>query len=192
MDNSEDLISALQTIQVLFNTLQIRYFIGGSVASSYHGAMRSTMDVDIVADIELKHIPTILETVANEYYASDIAMRNAVQRRSAFNLIHLPTSFKVDIFVSRGRRFDESAFSRATCCQLGTTENCVHVPIASVEDILLAKLDWYRAGGEVSERQWSDVSRIVKLNRNNMDWKYLESAAQDILVSDLLDRVRST
>lgn len=85
MDNSEDLISALQTIQVLFNTLQIRYFIGGSVASSYHGAMRSTMDVDIVADIELKHIPTILETVANEYYASDIAMRNAVQRRSAFN-----------------------------------------------------------------------------------------------------------
>lgn len=68
----------------------------------------------------------------------------------------------------------------------------MHVPIASVEDILLAKLDWYRAGGEVSERQWSDVSRIVKLNRNNMDWKYLESAAQDILVSDLLDRVRST
>lgn len=98
----------------------------------------------------------------------------------------------MDIFVSRGRRFDESAFSRATSCQLGTAENYLHVPIASVEDILLAKLDWYRAGGEVSERQWSDVSRIVKLNRNNMDWKYLESAAQDILVSDLLDRVRST
>lgn len=106
MDSNDDLIKALQTIQVVFNALQIRYFIGGSVASSYHGAMRST-----------------------------------VQRRSAFNLIHLPTSFKVDIFVSRGRRFDKSAFSRADSCQLGTPENCIDVPIASVEDILLAKLD---------------------------------------------------
>jgi hypothetical protein len=191
MDSNDDLINALQTIQVVFNALQIRYFIGGSVASSYHGAMRSTMDVDIVADIELKHIPTILEAVAKEYYASDVAMRSAVQRRSAFNLIHLPTSFKVDIFVSRGRRFDESAFSRAASCQLGTPENCIDVPIASVEDILLAKLDWYRVGGEVSERQWSDVSRMMKLNRNNLDWQYLESTAEEIGVTDLLNRVRS-
>lgn len=156
MDSNDDLINALQTIQVVFNALQIRYFIGGSVASSYH-----------------------------------VAMRSAVQRRSAFNLIHLPTSFKVDIFVSRGRRFDESAFSRAASCQLGTPENCIDVPIASVEDILLAKLDWYRVGGEVSERQWSDVSRMVKLNRNNLDWQYLESTAEEIGVSDLLNRVRS-
>lgn len=153
MDNNDDLLSALQTIQATFDSLQIRYFIGGSVASSFHGAMRSTMDVDIVAELSLEHIPPILAAVANEYYASESAIQSAIQRRSSFNLIHLPTSFKVDVFVGRGRRFDESSFARSTISRLGTTDNGIDVPIASVEDILLAKLEWYRVGNEVSTLQ---------------------------------------
>jgi hypothetical protein len=74
---------------------------------------------------------------------------------------------------------------------LGTAESGVDVPIASVEDILLAKLDWYREGNEASERQWNDVMRLVKLSRDNLDWSYLESVAQEIGVADLLDRVGS-
>jgi hypothetical protein len=190
MDNNDDLLSALQTIQATFDSLQIRYFIGGSVASSFHGAMRSTMDVDIVAELSLEHIPPILAAVANEYYASESAIRSAIQRRSSFNLIHLPTSFKVDVFVGRGRRFDESSFARSTISRLGTTDNGIDVPIASVEDILLAKLEWYRVGNEVSERQWDDVTRLVKLNRDNLDWSYLESVADEIGVGDLLNRLR--
>lgn len=190
MDNNDDLLSALQTIQATFDSLQIRYFIGGSVASSFHGAMRSTMDVDIVAELSLEHIPPILAAVANEYYASESAIQSAIQRRSSFNLIHLPTSFKVDVFVGRGRRFDESSFARSTISRLGTTDNGIDVPIASVEDILLAKLEWYRVGNEVSERQWDDVTRLVKLNRDNLDWSYLESVADEIGVGDLLNRLR--
>ena len=191
MDNNDDLLSALQTIQATFDSLQIRYFIGGSVASSFHGAMRSTMDVDIVAELSLEHIPPILAAVANEYYASESAIQSAIQRRSSFNLIHLPTSFKVDVFVGRGRRFDESSFARSTISRLGTTDNGIDVPIASVEDILLAKLEWYRVGNEVSERQWDDVTRLVKLNRDNLDWSYLESVADEIGVGDLLNRLSS-
>jgi len=190
MDNNDDLLSALQTIQATFDSLQIRYFIGGSVASSFHGAMRSTMDVDIVAELSLEHIPPILAAVANEYYASESAIRSAIQRRSSFNLIHLPTSFEVDVFVGRGRRFDESSFARSTISRLGTTDNGIDVPIASVEDILFAKLEWYRVGNEVSERQWDDVTRLVKLNRDNLDWSYLESVADEIGVGDLLNRLR--
>ena len=190
MDSREDLVSALQTVRAIFDALQIQFFVGGSVASSFHGAMRSTMDVDLVADLSPEHVGPILEAVADEYYASESAMRDAIEHRSSFNLIHLPTSFKVDVFVNRGREFDKSSFARSTVIRLGTAANGVDVPIASVEDILLAKLDWYRIGNEVSERQWDDVTRLVKLSRTKLDWTYLESVAPTINVSDLLDRLR--
>jgi hypothetical protein len=109
MDNTEDLISSLQTVRKTFDSLGIRYFIGGSVASSFHGAMRSTMDVDVVAELTLEHVRPILAAVAGEYYSSESAMRDAIQRRSSFNLIHLPTSFKVG-----RRKGDGGLFTKTT------------------------------------------------------------------------------
>jgi hypothetical protein len=190
MDNDEDLIVALRIVRAMFEALQIRYFVGGSVASSFHGAMRSTMDVDIVAEVGLDHVRPILAAVADDFYASESAILSAIQCRAAFNLIHLPTSFKIDIFVSRNRDFDQAAFARSTISRLGTLESGIEVPIASVEDILLAKLEWYRAGNEASERQWNDVTRLVQLNCDKFDWTYLESIAQEIGVVDLLKRMR--
>jgi hypothetical protein len=190
MDNTEDLISSLQTVKDTFDQLGIRYFVGGSVASSFHGAMRSTMDVDVVAELAPEHVRPILAAVAGEYYSSESAMRDAIQRRASFNLIHLSTSFKVDIFVSRGRPFDEASFTRSIVCRLGTEESGIDVPIASVEDNLLAKLDWFRAGNEASERQWEDVTRLTKLNREKLDWSYLEARAHELTVIDLLERMR--
>jgi hypothetical protein len=190
MHDAEDIVAALQTVRATFNSLAIRYFIGGSVASSFHGAARSTMDVDVVADLQPKHIAPILAAVADEFYASESAIRSAVQRRSSFNLIHLPTSFKVDVFVNRGRDFDESSFARSSVSRLGSPENGIEVPVASVEDIILAKLDWYREGNEASERQWEDVTRLVKLAHKNLNWKYLESIAQGLHVDDLLGRLK--
>ncbi len=154
--------------------------------------MRSTMDVDLVADLTLDHVGPVLVAVTDEYYASDRAMRDAIQRQSSFNLIHLPTSFKLDIFISRGRSFDKLCFNRSTVTRLGTADSGIDVPIASVEDILLSKLDWYRAGNEVSERQWNDVTQLVKLNREHLDWSYPQSVAHEILVMDLLERLRKS
>ncbi len=192
MNSDEDLVNALQNVKVTFDSLGIRYFVGGSVASSFHGAMRSTMDVDIVADLGLSHVNPILASVANEFYASGPAMRDAIERRSSFNLIHLPTSFKVDVFVSRRRAFDVSCFDRSSVNRIGTAENGIDMPLASVEDILLAKLEWYREGNEVSQRQWDDVTRLMKLHRTNMDWSYLESTSDELQVRNLLDRLRNS
>ncbi len=58
MDHDEDFILALQTVRATFEALRIRYFAGGNVASSFHGAMRSTMDVDIVAEVGLGTCPS--------------------------------------------------------------------------------------------------------------------------------------
>lgn len=190
MNSDDDLINALKTIKATFDSLGIEYYIGGSVASSFHGAMRSTNDVDIVAELNRVHLNLIMAGVKDEYYASESAMHDAIERRSSFNLIHLPTSFKVDVFVSRDRPFERSSLKRSSLVRLGTPDHGIDVPLASVEDTLLAKLEWYRTGNEVSERQWDDVSRLLKINHAAVDWDYLNSTADDLQVGDLLERLR--
>lgn len=60
--------------------------------------------------------------------------------------------------------------------------------VASAEDSVLAKLDWYRRGGEVSEQQWRDVVGILQVQSETLDRDYLRSMAASLRVSDLLER----
>ena len=179
---------ALRPVANAFQRLGIRYYVGGSVASSFHGAMRSTMDVDIVADIVEKDVAPLLNELKDAFYASDVAIHEAVRRRSCFNLIHLATSFKVDVFIHRGREFDESVFARTVMGQIGSSDIFV-VPIASAEDAIISKLEWYRQGGEVSERQWSDITAVFKILGSEADVTYLRTSADQVGVADLLQRL---
>lgn len=188
MSDSDDLIDALAPVVAALQKLGIRHFVGGSIASSFHGATRSTMDVDLIAELREEQILPFVNSFGDEFYLSDTAMRDAVKRRSCFNLIHLPSSFKVDIFVSRGRPFDEGAMSRARLETLGESKS-VQVPIASAEDIVISKLEWFRLTNETSERQWEDVSRLLRLLGDDADIPYLRRVSTSVNVGDLLERV---
>lgn len=87
-----------------------------------------------------------------DFYVSQTAVENAVRNKSCFNLIHLPTAFKVDVFVSRGHPFDNDSMRRATQEKIGTTRT-LEVPMATAEDSIVSKLEWYRLTEETSERQ---------------------------------------
>ena len=189
MSELDDLVAALSPVVAAFRDLQIRHYVGGSVASSFHGAARSTMDVDIVCDMTTDQIPQFVSRFNADFYVSESAIRDAVRRKSCFNLIHLPTSFKVDVFVSRGRPFDQESMSRATHEQLGDSSRSVEVPIATAEDSIISKLEWYRKTNETSERQWDDVSRLIALLGDSADTAYLNSAAESVGVSDLLKQL---
>ncbi len=65
----------------------------------------------------------------------------------------------------------------------------IEVPIATVEDIIISKLEWYRMTDETSERQWDDVNRLIRLVGRTLDRGYLEDSAKMVGVSDLLDRL---
>ena len=187
MSDSDDLIDALAPVVAALQKLGIRHFVGGSIASSFHGATR-TKDVDLIAELREEQILPFVNNFGDEFYLSDTAMRDAVKRRSCFNLIHLPSSFKVDIFVSRGRPFDEGAMSRARLETLGESKS-VQVPIASAEDIVISKLEWFRLTNETSERQWEDVSRLLRLLGDDADIPYLRRVSTSVNVDDLLERV---
>jgi hypothetical protein len=166
--------------------LAIPYVIGGSMASATHGRIRSTMDVDIVAQIEARHVDPLVALLGADFYADGEMMRQAIARQSSFNLIHLATMFKVDIFVAGKRPFDQQQIARRQPHTLLPPDQFAYV--ASPEDVILAKLDWYRLGGEQSERQWRDVQGILDVQGEGVDHAYLRQWATSLGVADLLAR----
>lgn len=165
----------------------ISYAVGGSLASSLHGVMRSTLDVDIVADMRLEHIPPLVAALSKEFYADDEMMRDAIEHHSSFNLIHYETAFKVDIFIRKLRDFDTMQLERRRVSVIATDPDR-SVYVASPEDTILAKLEWYRMGGEVSDRQWRDILGVLKTRANELDLDYLRKWAGELNVTDLLER----
>ncbi len=165
----------------------IPYAVGGSLASSLHGVMRSTLDVDIVADMKLEHVRPLVAALAQEFYGDDDMMREAIERHSSFNLIHYETAFKVDIFIRKRRAFDQMQLKRRRMAVIATDpERSIYV--VSPEDTILAKLEWYRMGGEVSDHQWRDILGILKVRGEELDLDYLRQWASALHVSDVLER----
>jgi hypothetical protein len=190
LTHPDDLIDALEPVIQVFCELGIQHFIGGSIASSFHGATRSTMDVDVICDMTEAQAVLLISRFSKDFYISPTAVETAVRGKSCFNLIHLPTSFKVDVFVSRRRPFDIDSMRRATLETLGTTKT-LKVPIATAEDSIISKLEWYRLTNETSERQWDDVTRLVRLLGEHADIPYLRHAADTVEVRNLLERLLS-
>jgi hypothetical protein len=88
MDLAEP-VQITQQIAKDFDRLNIRYFVGGSLASSLHGVPRATQDVDIVADIKNEHIPQLVKAFGTEFYIDADMIREAIQQQTSFNIIHL-------------------------------------------------------------------------------------------------------
>jgi hypothetical protein len=183
---SELYLAALPVTSCL-NDLRVRYYVTGSLASSTHGVARASLDVDVVADLDLEHVDPFIRCLGGAYYVPIEHLRRAVAERRSFNLVHLATMFKIDIFVSPRRAFDRQAAMRARVEVLGNGDDAPQLPVATAEDIVLAKLDWFRRGGETSERQWTDVIGILRVS-GNLDRAYLQRWAIALGVADLLDR----
>jgi hypothetical protein len=171
----------------VFEKLGIPYLIGGSLASTLYGMVRTTQDSDIVAEMRLEHLQPFVAALQDEFHLDDEMIAESIQRNSSFNIIHRETMFKVDVFIPRPRPFLQSQLARAQR-QTFAFETQVSAKFASPEDTILSKLEWYRMGGEVSERQWRDVLGVLKTRAGELDLAYLRKWAKELKVTDLLER----
>lgn len=179
--------SATLFVTSLLDDLEVPYVIGDSVASTAHGLIRTTMDVDVVADLKPQHVSAFISALSGQFYVDEPTVRRAIARRGSFNLIHLETMVKVDLFLAGDRAFDRQQLARRIAERVAPDSNET-LWILTAEDVILAKLDWFRAGGEASERQWRDVLGVVKTQGGELDTAYLRRWAKELSVSDLLER----
>jgi hypothetical protein len=185
-----EIIPILRRFVDVLESSGIRYVIGGSIASSSYADPRFTYDADILVDLRLEQVNRLAEELGEDFYADPNMMRDAIQRRSSFNIIHYPTMLKIDVFIPKARNFDQGQFGNRQLRAILQDESALFY-VASPEDIILAKLEWYRMGNEVSERQWKDLMGVLKPRVDLLDVNYMRQAASELDVSDLLERALS-
>jgi hypothetical protein len=182
-----DGFAATLIVTRLLDALDVPYVIGGSVASTVHGLIRTTVDVDLVADLRPDNVTRFVAALSDQFYVDEPTVREAIARRSSFNLIHLQSMAKFDVFLPGNRAFDRQQLARRIAQPVGT-DSAQTLWILTAEDVILAKLDWFRQGGEVSERQWRDVLGLVQLQGERLDLPYLQQWAVALNVADLLEK----
>lgn len=174
-------------VTAVLEQLGVRYFITGSLASTFHGMIRTTQDSDLVVDFSSEHIDQFVTTLEVDYYIDREMIASAIQNHSSFNIIHRDSFFKVDVFIPKKGLFEAEQYNRAQK-QVLSMEPKIEAYIASAEDTILAKLQWYRKGGEVSESQWRDVKGVLEVQGDRLDMKYLSQMADELAVRDLLNK----
>ena len=154
-------IDVVLAVVAVLERLEVRYAVGGSFASSLHGVFRASVDVDIVAELADQHVPPLVRELSDAFYLDETAIRRAIDSRRSFNLIHLATMFKVDVFLPKGRAFDDAELSRCSPQVIATNPT-------------------------LSE-QWRDVQGVLQVQAGRLDTEYMAHMAGSLRVDDLLD-----
>jgi len=183
-----DIVIAIEPVVNAFEELGISYYIGGSVASSACGVPRATLDVDIVADLKSRHVHPFVVMLESEYFIDEEMILRALRPKASFNLVHLKTMLKVDIFIVRDDAFHQEALRRKRKETLAEEQEPKEFYFASPEDIILSKLEWFYKGGNVSERQWNDVIGVFKVQQKLLNMEYLKKWAAELGLTALLNK----
>lgn len=186
--NKSEISFALEPLVELFKELNISYYICGSIASSSYGTSRATQDIDLVSDISEQLVNVLVDNLKSYYFIDGDMIKEAIKTESSFNLIHLKTMMKLDIFILRNDLFHKNTIQRKIEDTIDNDEKSIKIYLSSPEDVILSKLDWYVKGNEVSERQWLDIIGVIKVQKENLDIPYLKKWSLELKVNKLLNR----
>ena len=159
---------ALRRIVGALSSAGIPFMLTGSFAAAYHGAPRATLDIDLVIDATEPQLRTLVATLtqAGQYISLDAALE-ARRVEGLFNVIDPLSGWKVDLIIRKDRAFSREEFAR----RLPVTFDEIQLSIASIEDVILSKLEWARLGG--SARQLEDVAALLRISEGDLDLRYL-------------------
>ena len=150
-------------------------------------SVRATVDADFIADIKPAQIHDLILVLKDEFYMDPDMILDSIIHQSTFNLIHMDTMFKIDVFILKDRPFEINEMHRRILQIIGD-EPSHKAYFVTAEGSILAKLDWFKAGGELSERQWKDVQCILRLQKDRLGLVYLKKLSAEMGLADLFSR----
>jgi hypothetical protein len=181
-----DALLVLQTVAQALEDLGIPYLIGGSLASSIYGTPRLTQDVDFVADLREEQVEPLVAALQTEFYIDDLAVRRAIRIQRSFNVIHLATMYKADVFVLKAEPYAQEQMRRRREELLKFAGGEAPIWFCTAEDVVLQKLRWFRKGGGLSAQQWNDLLSVLKVQAERLDYAYLRHWAAELGLDELL------
>lgn len=181
--NEHDLVRMIVRI---FDKLSIPYFVTGGMAAIAYGEPRYTSDVDVVADIPLELAAAfVAEFPFPEFYVEEHSVRNAINQRHQFNILHPSTSLKVDVIIPQRNEYDRLRMSRAAPLEL---EPDLSGQFASPEDVILKKLTYFQEGG--IDKHLRDIASMLLIRADLIDRNYITEWAEKLGVSVEWELVR--
>jgi hypothetical protein len=183
-----DIARATLEAAAAFSRAGLRHALGGGLASSIYGEVRTTLDADFALALPVLKVPVLLRVAEPQFYVDEAEMRAAALHTSMFVMTHRQDLVKVDAHVVRDVGHARAEFDRARWIQIGDDRG-QDVLVASAEDVVLQKLVWYVRGGELSDRQLRDVRGILKARWQNLDRGYLRTWAAEQGTLEILERL---
>lgn len=169
------MLDFLLKIITFFEHYKIDYMLSGSVALSVYTLPRATRDFDLIVHLEEKDIDSIMAFFQSGYYVEKEAIRDAVKRKSIFNIIDYQSGFKADFVILKNEPYRRTEFSR----RIKTDFYGAPIYIVSPEDLLLSKLIWIQE--LQSNLQKEDIKNLAALE--SLDWNYIRHWVKELQIN---------
>ncbi len=162
---------------------EVAYAVTGSWASMTYGTPRTTHDLDVVITLSVDQALKLAEALPPPLYADAVWMQAAAALGEFFNIIDPDLGVKVDFWPLKPDAYSQEQFRRRRREEIAGRP----VWMLAAEDVILAKLLWYRLSE--SERQLHDCIGVWKVQRDTLDLEYLRHWAHELSIADLLGKV---
>lgn len=169
-------------------SIGVEYFLGGSMASSFQGHPRLTNDLDFVVRLRVTDVVPLKNALGVDFEVDEEALTDAVRRKRSWNIFHVPTVMRVDLFVLKDGEYDAEEFLRKRPFEVLPGQRLV---LKSPEDSVLRKLLCFRAGGEQSSQQFRDVVEVLRVQGKALNDAYLDTWAKKLDLVEILARARA-
>ncbi len=169
------LTAFLKRVVEILEESGVRYMLTGSLASAYYAVPRATQDLDVVIEAEEVGLEKIVAGLAEAgWYVDRDAALEAYRTRGQFNAIDPTSGWKADLIVRRDRAYSRVEFERRQHVSLLDVE----VAIASLEDVLIAKLEWGKLGDSALQRR--DVVQLLERAWDQIDQAYVATWVSEL------------
>jgi hypothetical protein len=127
--------------------------------------------IEVVADIKFSQVPALVVQLEKTYDVTEIAIRDAIEQRGSFMLVHHDTFQKIEVTLPAYRAYSQVKQEQAHRHTLVQGSRLFRV--ASPEDTILLLLEHYQEGGQQTKHLWETILEILTEQGVLLDLTYL-------------------